>query len=249
MKLHMPELKLVWEDDFSTGAYPSLKNWNFQTGGHGWGNEELQFYTDRHDNEANAYIQNGRLVIEARKEDYANRLYTSARLNTKKSWTYGRFTVRAKLPSGIGTWPAIWMMPDVPLYGDWPNSGEIDIMEHLGRLKNTIYSSIHTEATNHTLDNHIISSTIVDTATTDFHDYTIDWTPDQITGYVDGKAYFLAEKPFSDTQNGGNAYWPFHHPFHLILNLAVGGTWPGKVDSSWNVQHFEIDYVRVYQYI
>jgi len=249
MNLQAKELKLVWSDEFNDGSLPSTEMWRYQTGGHGWGNKELQFYTERRDENANAYIKDGKLIIEARKESFKDMPFTSARLNSNASWTYGSFVIRAKLPDMVGSWPAIWMMPDNATYGHWPKSGEIDIMEHLGRMKNTVHCTLHTEAANHTVGNQRTATTVVDTATTKFHEYLVDWTPEGIAGFVDGEQYFFAENESLNDPEKGHAYWPYDQPFHLILNLAVGGNWGGDVDPNWTKQNLEIDYVRIYQYV
>ncbi|MBN2069654.1 MAG: glycoside hydrolase family 16 protein [Opitutales bacterium] len=247
MNLHAKEWKLVWSDEFNEGALPSTEKWRYQTGGHGWGNNELEFYTDRRDENANAFIEEGKLILEARKEAYNDLLYTSARLNSRESWIYGRFVIRARVPEMEGTWPAIWMMPDKATYGDWPKSGEIDIMEHLGRMKNSIHCTLHTEAANHMKGNQRTSITEVKTATTEFHDYRVDWTPEGICGFVDDVLFFSAENETLADPEKGHAYWPYDQPFHLILNLAIGGNWGGEVDPALTNQRLEIDYVRVYQ--
>jgi len=141
--------RLVWSDEFDYKGLPDPKKWDYDVGGKGWGNEELQFYTARR--RENARVENGHLIIEARKEAWEGRDYTSARLVSrgKGDWTYGRFEVSAKLPSGRGTWPAIWMLPTGWTYGGWPNSGEIDIMEHVGFDPDVVHASVHTSAYNH----------------------------------------------------------------------------------------------------
>ena len=144
-----PQWRLVWSDEFDTAGLPDPAKWYYDTGGHGWGNNELQFYTERR--LENARVEGGRLIVEARRERWQERDYTSVRLNTRAGWTYGRIEVRAKLPSGRGTWPAIWMLPVDWTYGNrgWPDNGEIDIMEHVGFDPDVIHASIHTQAYNH----------------------------------------------------------------------------------------------------
>lgn len=228
--------KLVWSDEFDEPAVDTSK-WNFETGGHGWGNEEWECYTSRTEN---ARIEKGMLVIEALKEKFENRDYTSARMTTKHKgdWKYGRVDVRAKLPGGKGIWPAIWMMPSDAVYGGWPRSGEIDIMEHLGHEPNTIYGSLHFAAPD---GNHAHTGQKLTTTTMafpdDFHVYSLQWSPGELTWLVD-------DVPFSTKKMGH----PFDQRFFIILNLAVGGRWPGYPDETTTFpQRLLVDYVRVYQ--
>jgi beta-glucanase (GH16 family) len=188
------------------------------------------------------------LTIEVRKEAYEGRRYTSARLVTRgrAAWQYGRIEVRAKLPSGRGTWPAIWMLPEKHRYGGWPADGEIDIMEHVGYEPNQVYGSIHTKAYNH-MDGTQRTAGMMEFEypfEKNFHTYAIDWTEDRIEFLVD-------EIPFLTFMNEKKSYaeWPFDAPFYLILNIAAGGTWGGQAgidDKIWP-QRMLIDYVRVYQ--
>lgn len=241
----LPGWKLVWGDEFDRDGAPDPTLWNFDVGGHGWGNRELQFYTDRAEN---ARVEHGLLVIEARREAYQGQDYTSARLVTKgkADWTYGRFEIRAKLPSGRGTWPAIWMLPtkwDLGS-GDWPDIGEIDIMEHVGYNQGSIHASTHSRAhqwRNKNQRTAIVKSSDVSTA---FHTYTLEWDAEEIRIYFDDQHYFTSRKEGGDWQS-----WPFFRPFHLLLNVAVGGDWGGEkgVDPSVFPQRMEVDYVRVYQ--
>jgi len=231
---------LVWNEEFDeTSTYPDADNWTYDVGGGGWGNEELEYYTDRRDSDANAYLDDGCLVIEARKETMGSCAYTSARILSAQSWTYGRFVIRAKLPSGDGTWPAIWMMPTDSVYGSWPDSGEIDIMEHLGKTEGVIHGTLHTEAYDQ-------GSTItISTATSAFHEYRLDWTKTGIWMYVDDVQYvYIPNTTDSDTENA-SSYWPFDQRFHFILNLALGG-WGGDVDDTALPAQMLVDYARVY---
>jgi beta-glucanase (GH16 family) len=190
------------------------------------------------------------LVIEARKESFGGREYTSTRLISKDkgTFTYGRVEVRAKLPSGRGTWPAIWMLANKQVYGNtyWPDNGEIDIMEHVGFDPNVVHFSIHTNALNWTKQTQQTAKTNVPTALTDFHVYRLDWTPVGLKGYVDNRLYF-------DFPNGRGGWqvWPFDQPFFMLLNIAVGGNWGGQqgVDDSVFPQRLEVDYVRVYKLV
>ncbi|GAB3338591.1 hypothetical protein GCM10027299_50830 [Larkinella ripae] len=237
--------KLVWSDEFDKPGLPDPARWNYEVGGSGFGNNELQFY--RSSRPENARVENGFLILEARKEKHENRDYTSAKLVTKGTgeWQYGRIDVRAKLPKGRGTWPAIWMLSTkTPL--KWPLDGEIDIMEHVGFNEDQIHGTIHTEAYNHTKNTHKTGIKKLPGATQDFHIYSIDWTADKIDFLIDNEKYFTITK-----QETGSSYeqWPLDQPFYLILNVAVGGDWGGQkgVDESIWPQRMAIDYVRVYQ--
>ncbi|MGC4100720.1 glycoside hydrolase family 16 protein [Ferruginibacter sp.] len=237
------EKKPVWQDDFSSGKIDPAK-WTFETGGSGWGNNELQYYTDG----PNSVVKDGNLVITAKKEKFSTNDYTSSRMVTKGKgdWLYGRFEVRAKLPKGKGTWPAIWMLSSDDSYGGWPASGEIDIMEHVGFDQDNIHSTVHTSAYNHMKGTQKTATKIVTGASDDFHVYRIDWTPYAIRGFIDNSQYF-------EFVNEGNAFesWPFNKRFHLILNVAVGGNWGGAkgVDSDAFPTSMVVDYVKVYKMI
>lgn len=236
---------LIWADEFDVAGLPDTAKWNYDTGGHGFGNNELQYYLASRPE--NARIENGVLIIEARKETYKNRDYTSAKLWTKGKveWKGGHFEIRAKLPKGRGTWPAIWMLAaKEPM--SWPRDGEIDIMEHVGYDEGTVHGTIHTEAYNHVRKTQKSKTIPVPDATTTFHVYGIDWNKDRIEFYVDEKLYYTITK-----EETGTLYeqWPFDQPFYLILNLAVGGNWGGQkgVDETAFPARMEVDYVRVYQ--
>ena len=241
--------RLVWSDEFNYKGLPDEKKWDYDVGGHGWGNKELQFYTARR--KENARVEDGHLIIEARKESWEGRDYTSARLvsRNKGDWTYGRFVVRAKLPSGRGTWPAIWMLPTGWTYGSWPNSGEIDIMEHVGFDPDVIHTSIHTRAYNHTINTQKTSQFKLPNSRSEFNVYAVEWTPEEIRGYVNDEQLFTFRNERLTDPAADYRQWPFDKPFHLLLNLAVGGTWGGQqgVDPTIWPQRLEIDYVRVYQ--
>jgi beta-glucanase (GH16 family) len=240
--------KLVWREEFE-GPDIDLKTWGYDIGGHGWGNNELQYYTN--DNK-NAYIEDGKLIIQAIKEEYEGSPYTSAKLVTrgKAAWTYGRFEIRAKLPYGQGIWPAIWMMPDdMETYGDWPSCGEIDIMEMCGHEPNKVHGTLHMgnphfyKGESYTL----CEGTFAD----GFHIFTIDWTPTEIRWLIDGELYNKNNDWFTRTnelEEESPFPAPFDRPFYFMLNLAVGGNWPGYPDDTTVFpQTFEIDYIRVYQ--
>jgi beta-glucanase (GH16 family) len=233
----------VWEDNFDNATVDGSK-WTFETGGSGWGNNESQFYTSG----VNSRINNGVLVIEAKKESNGGRDYTSSRMITKGKgdFLYGRFEVRAKLPRGRGTWPAIWMLPSENTYGTWPASGEIDIMESVGYDPDNIFFSIHTSAYNHTRGTQKSSGKKIPGSTTAFHTYRVDWTPYAVRGFIDGLQYF----EFIN-ENKGFASWPFDKRFFLILNIAIGGNWGGAqgIDNTIFPTSMEVDYVKVYRMI
>lgn len=235
----------VWQDEFDYTGLPDAAKWGYDIGGRGWGNNELQYYTNSIDN---ASVGNGVLTITAKKEEKDGRNYTSTRLISKGKgdWLYGRFEIKAKLPTGKGTWPAIWMLPTDWAYGTWPKSGEIDIMEHVGYDPNKIHISVHTEAYYFKIGTHKTSTKVIAHAMTQFHLYRVDWTPYAIRGYIDDVLIY-------QFINEGKGYtvWPFDKRFHMLLNIAVGGDWGGQqgVDDSIFPTSMEIDYVRVYKMI
>jgi licheninase len=238
--------RLVWADEFDRDGLPDSAKWVQEVGAHGWGNRELQLYTQRGRQE-NARIEGGRLIIEARRDGYEGHEYSSARLNSVAAWRYGRVDVRARLPSGRGTWPAIWMLNEALLKGgaSWPDSGEIDIMEHVGHAPGVVHASIHTKAFNHVAGTQKTATTRVPGASDGFHLYGIERSETTIRVLVDGREYFRFEKP----PGAAAAEWPFAEKFRLLLNLAVGGTWGGAegVDETIWPQRLEVDYVRVYE--
>ena len=241
--------RLVWADEFNYKGLPDPAKWSYDVGGHGWGNKELQFYTDRR--KENARVENGSLIIEARRDSWSGHEYTSARLISKGKgdWKYGRFEVRAKLPTGKGAWPAIWMLPTTWQYGGWPKSGEIDIMEQVGFEPHVIHASVHTASYNHNIKTHKTARTDVSNATTGFNVYVVEWTPEEIRAYVNDRQYFTFKNERLTNQSADYKEWPFDQPFHLLLNIAVGGNWGGAqgVDANVWPQRMVIDYVRVYQ--
>jgi glycerophosphoryl diester phosphodiesterase len=236
--------KLVWSDEFNKDGLPDDKKWGYDVGGHGWGNNELQFYTERDKN--TAFVQNGIMTISANRQKTENKDYASARLVTKNhgDWLYGKIEVRAKLPKGKGTWPAIWMLPTDWEFGGWPESGEIDIMEHVGYEPDTVYGTVHTKAFNHSIGTHKTGSFFIDTPYSEFHDYGIEWDQEKIDFLYEGKKYFSFKNTKKNFQE-----WPFDKRFHLILNIAVGGNWGGKYGVAEDIfpAKMEIDYVRVFQ--
>ncbi len=239
--------ELMWNDEFIVDGLIDTSKWNYDTLGneYGWGNNEKQWYTVA--NPENCRIENGVLQITAIKEPTFGKDYSSARLTTKGKgdWKYCKVEVRAKLPSGNGTWPAIWMLPtDKSFYGGWPKCGEIDIMEHVGFNPDTVFSTVHTDKFNHMIGTQVGKKTGLPTATTEFHVYTTEWDENEIRSYVDGKHYFT----FKNNGEGFEA-WPFDQPFHLILNLAIGGGLGGikGIDDTKFPHTMEVDYVRVYK--
>lgn len=238
---------LIWHDEFSSNGLPDPAKWDYDSGSHGWGNQELQDYTAR-DLET-AQVKDGHLYIKTFLIERPNsKTYRSARLVTrgKASWLYGRIEVRAKLPGGRGLWPAIWMLPEVREYGNggWPDNGEIDIMEYVGFDPGVVHATIHTNARNHMIGTQVGEKMTLPDPENQFHVYALEWYPDRLEVFIDDQLYFTYLN-----EGEGWRYWPFDKPFHLILNTAVGGTWGGRqgVDDSVFPQEFVIDYVRVYQ--
>ena len=237
--------ELVWSDEFNYTGLPDSSKWSYNIGGSGWGNDEIEYYTSN--KKENARVENGKLIIEARKEECNGMHYSSARLVTKGKgdWLYGRIDVRAKLPKGKGTWPAIWMLSSDWSYGHWPESGEIDIMEHVGYDPDAIHFSTHCKDYYFRINTQKTAIMKADRSDSLFYTYSVDWTPDKIDGYINDSLYFS-----TTNERLGWKKWPFDKPFHLILNLAVGGFWGGAagIDESIWPQKMEVDYVRVYKY-
>jgi len=242
---------LVWSDEFfgPDGSSPDRKKWTYDLGGKGWGNQELESYTNRKEN---ARIEKGNLVITALKESFNGadgvaRDYTSARLKTQGLFTqtYGRIEARIKIPEGQGMWPAFWMLgEDIPTTG-WPKCGEIDIMENIGKEPATIHGSLHGPSTTAITSDltAIFSLPTHENFANDFHLYAVEWEPDTVRFYVDSNLYATFHS--ADWPAGGK--WVFDHPFFIILNLAVGGDWPGSPDASTKFpQSMLVDYARVY---
>ncbi len=240
--------KLIWSDEFDVEGAPNPEIWSFRIGDGcdlgkcGWGNNESQYYTDRPEN---VRVNDGLLVIEAKKDTLGNKKYSSTRMVTqyKKDWKYGRVEVRALLPSGRGTWPAIWMKSTDNTYGGWPESGEIDIMEHVGYDSLLIHGTVHTEAFNHMKKTQKGSEIEVPDAESAFHVYAVEWYEDRIDFFVDDTKYHTFLNPNMTWEE-----WPFDQKFFLILNIAVGGNWGGRkgIDESIFPQKMLVDYVRVY---
>lgn len=238
--------QLVWSDEFnlSDGSPPDSGNWNYDigTGDWGWGNNEMQYYTSRL---KNARIENGMLIIEAHEENYGGKNHTSARLKTegKWSWEYGKIEARVKVPSGTGLWPAVWMLgTDIPSVG-WPQCGEIDIMEFVGREPYEIFGTVHGPGYS---GGQAVGRTIQKSApiSDDFHVFAVEWEENEIRWYFDGEEYFKVNP--SDL---GSNQWVFDHEFFLILNLAIGGNFGGTLDPNLSFpRQMLVDYVRVYKY-
>ncbi len=243
-------LTLIWQDEFTSMAKvsPDSKKWDYNLGGDGWGNEELQYYTNSINN---AFVENGTLNIRVNKEPCENRSYTSARLVTDQLFATakGRIEVKAKLPYGQGLWPAIWLLPQNDTYGSYEKNGEIDIMELVGNDMNTTYGSLHyyKDGKLHSAVNtndETVSFSKVDYSN-EFHIFAVEWNQNWMRWYVDGHPYgsIRMEKLFNNP-----SFQPFKQPFYILLNVAVGGTWPGAPNEKTKFpQQMMIDYVRVYQ--
>ncbi len=232
------EWKLVWSDEFNYTGHPDPAKWGYE---HGFKrNNEAQFYTTNR--LENARVENGNLVIEARKEDFEKGRFTSASLITKgkASWTYGRIEVRAKIPVARGSWPAIWMLGTS---GGWPDKGEIDIMEAVGHETNKVFGTLHAGPKH---DHSRGGKTTVPDLGADYHVFAAEWFPDRIDFFVDDQKYMSANK---ETDKQALPEWPFDAPEYLLMNIAIGGAWGGKkgIDETAFPQRMLVDYVRVYQ--
>jgi beta-glucanase (GH16 family) len=242
-----PGYALVWADEFN-GPVLNATHWVHQNGDGcpnlcGWGNNELEYYTDRPDN---LFFQDGNLVIEAKKENFSGKSYTSSKILTagKKPIKFGRIDIRAILPKGKGIWPALWLLPQNNAFGGWPRSGEIDLMELVGHEPNKVYGTLHygpgpgsTQISRgYTLPG---GATFND----EYHVFSLEWKEDQIKWFVDGNLFSTVQK----NDLGSNNY-PFNEEFYLIFNLAVGGNWPGNPDATTVLpQWMVVDYIRLYQ--
>ena len=243
MPSYVPDgYSLVWQDEFDgTSRLPDIQKWWYETGGGGWGNNELETYISGiQGTDTCALISDGTLKIIAKR--VGNQIL-SIRMNTSESWTYGYFEARLKMPSGKGTWPAFWMMPKN--YTGWPGCGEIDIMEYVGYRPDVTQASVHCQAYNGAAGNNKTGTYSVAGAERNFYTYGLLWTADEITAYVNGVKYFS----YPNDHANNHDTWPFDDPFYLKLNLAWGGNWGGSqgVDESKLPATYEIDYVRVYQ--
>jgi beta-glucanase (GH16 family) len=238
--------QLVWSDEFNQpdGSAPDASKWGYDVGGGGWGNDELEFYTARTNN---VRIESGHLVIEARKENYSGRHYTSARLLTKDkhSWVFGRIEARMKIPRGQGIWPAFWMLGANINSVSWPTCGEIDIMENIGKEPGTVHGTVHGPGYSGGAGiGGPLTLTGGRTLADDFHVYAIEWETNRICWYLDQQLYFTV----TPTNLPAGKQWVYHQPQFLLLNMAVGGQWPGNPDAKTIFpQRMTVDYVRVYQ--
>lgn len=239
---------LTWSDEFD-GPRIDASKWAFATGGGGWGNHELESYTDR---DENAYIDHGMLVIKAARErfrgaDHVERPYTSARLQTRNKFTqaYGKFEARIKAPAGAGIWPAFWMLGDNFDKSGWPDCGEIDIFENIGTEPSTVHGTVH--GPGYSADRGITGQYSLPNGqrlADDFHIFSVEWEPDLIRWYIDSRLYHTVSRANLPPRTR----WVFDHPFYLLLNVAVGGDWPGEPNQSTQFpQLMLVDYVRVYR--
>lgn len=228
--------KIIWSDEFNETKI-NRNNWTYDIGAQGWGNKELEYYTDRSDN---SWIEDGNLIIKAQKEDYAGSKYTSARLKTQmlQSFTYGKIEARIKMPSQQGLWPAFWMLGISQTDEYWPRCGEVDIMEHINK-ENVVHGSMHYYVNDRKTEfNKTLSEKSKNIDITQYHIYSVQWDKEKIKWFVDNEQYFEQDISNMDT---------FHRPFYIILNLAVGGNWPGNPDKSTVFpSSMYVDYVRVY---
>ncbi len=241
-----PGYTLAWADEFN-GASLSSTDWSFENGDGcpgicGWGNNELEYYTSRPEN---LFFQDGKMIIEARKENYSGKSYTSSKILTrgKKVFKYARIDIRAKLPKGKGIWPAFWLLPQNNVFGGWPKSGEIDLMEMVGHEANKTHGTLHfgpgpgsTQLTrSHTLASGIFND--------EFHVFSLEWKENSIKWFLDGVLFSTYT-----SADFGSANYPFNEDFFMIINLAVGGNWPGNPDATtYFPQWLIVDYIRVYQ--
>jgi len=242
--------QLVWSEEFN-GPELDVSVWNIETGGNGWGNQEKQFYTGRPEN---LRIENGQLIVEARKETYQSNSYTSARINTrdKKAFKYGRIEARISVPAGKGTWPAFWMLGANFATARWPLCGEIDIMEHTGYQPTTVVHAVHTSDKNGSKGNNWSFKKTVPNIENNFHTYSIEWEEkanegdDNIGFFVNGVRSTTLWGPHV---NSTVQAWPFKQEFFIILNIALGGTMGGTIDDTIfeNPVLMKVDYIRVYQ--
>ncbi len=225
----------IWSDEFSINGAPDASKWTYDLGAGGWGNSELQYYTNR---SSNVVVQNGVLKITAVKESYSGSSYTSARIKSQGlyAFTYGRIEISAKLPSALGTWPALWMLGSNITNTAWPACGEMDIMEQKGNELNKIYGTIHYPG--HSGGGGVGSTLTIANASTQFHKYTLDWSAAAIKMYVDNVLYLTVPNSSS---------LPFNQNFFFIINMAMGGTFGGTISPSFTSDTMEVDYIRVYK--
>lgn len=233
--------QLVWSDEFDVDGAPDTSKWgyNLGTGQNGWGNNESQYYTDRPEN---VIVEDGYLKITAKREDYNGSEFTSARLLTqdKYEFTYGKMEIRAKLPTGGGTWPALWLLGANIDQVSWPACGEIDVMEHVGNNQDHVQSAIHTPSSYGNTQN--VGSQTVTGVSTQFHVYELEWTPEKLVFSVDGNVHYT----YQPANKNANT-WPFDLDQFIIMNVAMGGGLGGTIDPNFMESTMEVDYVRVYQ--
>jgi len=232
---------LVWSDEFDDGTVPDASVWTHEIGAGGWGNNEVQTYTN---SSVNSYVSGGTLKIKALKADST---WSSARLVSRdnKEWTYGYMEIRAKLPVGAGTWPAVWMMPADSYYGEWPASGEIDIMEHATSTSGlgNVFGTVHRQA-GYGAAGFSGGLRSIPGAGSSFHTYAVEWSANSIKWFIDDE--YLGNT-YSRSGGTGSAWWPFDKPFYFILNVAIGGNLGGAISPTLTQDILEIDYVRVYR--
>ncbi len=244
----MKKYLLEWSDEFDVNGPVDETKWNYDIGSGKWGNGERQFYTKG----LNSNCKDSVLTIEGRIESYEESPYTSARITTydRKHFLYGRLEVRAKIPTAIGSWPAIWLLPVEfkEKHVSWPRCGEIDVMEHVTHIFDTVHVSLHTELFNHVARTQRTHFEKIEGITNDFHEFAFDWQKDEIEFFIDGKS-FAKYSRFDEGYTTDETGWPFDKPYYLILNQAIGGTWGGSVKESDYPSPFLIDYVRYYQII
>lgn len=237
--------RLTWSNEFDGDTLPA-NEWSYEKGDGcpelcGWGNNELEYYVN---SRGNLFFQNGCMIIRAKKQSQGGKQYTSARIKTegKKTFKFGRVDIRAVMPVGKGIWPAFWFMPENSLYGSWPRSGELDMMEYLGHEPDKVYGTVHfgPGPGSKQISRNISADTRLNEA---FHLYSLIWEEDKIQWLLDEKLYATITKT-----DLGDAVYPFNEEFYLIIRLAVGGNWPGNPDASTEFpQHLVVDYVRVFE--
>lgn len=238
--------QLVWSDEFDYTGLPDETKWDYDIEGnaHGWGNNEAQHYTVARD--SNVWVDNGKLKIIARHERMSDKDFSSARLMSKADWKYGRVEVNARIPEARGTWSAIWMMPGGWTFndGNWPDIGEIDILEHVGHDPGVIHASAHSRDYQWQKGTQQTAVIKIDEVTDKFHTYALEWNPYVMNIWVDDSLYFEYEN-----EGLGESKWPYDKPFYLLLNIAVGGVWGNVngIDTTAFPQVMEVDYVRIYQ--
>ncbi len=241
-KFDASKWKLVWADEFNKGDAPNEADWCYEEGF--LRNNEVQFYTKNR--RENARIENGKLIIEARKDNFNGKPVSSASVNTngKRFFLYGRIEARAKIPTGRGTWPAIWMLGKNIGQVGWPKCGELDILENVGYDPKRVHANVHTETYNHTKNNGKGNNILVNEPWSEFHVYAMEWYEDRLEFFFDNTRFLVYKN-----EKKGVGSWPFDEPQYLIMNIAMGGAWGGQkgVDDSLYPHRMEIDYVRYYR--